>query len=89
MTIKQYAKFQDFICSSSAEKYFYHDMRGAEVRPALFDELTSLTGILFMGHIGKQYSPRCDAAECRVPTASILFAKMIFIKINVKIKNHP
>ena len=30
--------------------------------------------------IGKRYSPRCDAAECSVPSGAILFAKRIFIK---------
>ena len=36
-------------------------------------------GIPFMD-IGKQNSPRCDAAERGVPSGAILFAKRIFIK---------
>ena len=31
-------------------------------------------GILFLWDIGKQYSPRCDAAERGVPSGAILFA---------------
>ena len=30
--------------------------------------------------IGKQYSPRCDAAECGVPSGAILFAQRNFVE---------
>ena len=33
-----------------------------------------LNGIPFMGQLGKQNSPRCDAAERGVPSVAILFA---------------
>ena len=36
-------------------------------------------GILFM-KIGKQNSPRSDAAKCGVPSGAILFAILIFIE---------
>ena len=42
----------------------------------------SLVSILW--DIGKQYSPRCDAAECGVPFEAILFAERIFIKNELK-----
>ena len=38
-------------------------------------------GIFFLLNIGKQYSPRCDAAERGIQSGAILFAR-IFIKIN-------
>ena len=34
----------------------------------------------FLCDIGKQYSPRCDAAERGVPTGAILFAQRNFIE---------
>ena len=34
----------------------------------------------FLWDIGKQYSARCDAAECDVPSGAILFAKRNFIE---------
>ena len=37
-------------------------------------------GVLFVGHIGKQHSPRCDAAERGVPSGAILFAWRNFIE---------
>ena len=38
----------------------------------------SLTSLLW--DIGKKNSPRCDAAECGVPSGAILFANRIFIE---------
>ena len=35
---------------------------------------THLSLVSFLLDIGKQYSPRCDAAECSVPSGVILFA---------------
>ena len=42
--------------------------------------LTHLSLVSFLWDIGKQYSPRCDAAKCGVPSGAILFAWRIFIK---------
>ena len=42
--------------------------------------LTHLSLASLLWDIGKQYSPRCDAAESGVPSGAILFAKRIFIK---------
>ena len=38
--------------------------------------------------IGKQYSPRCDAAERGVPSGTILFAQRNSSKNEIKNKNH-
>ena len=49
----------------------------------LVSVMTSLTHISlasFVWDIGKQNSPRCDAAKCGVPSGAILFADMIFIE---------
>ena len=40
----------------------------------------SLLVASFLCDIGKQYSSRCDATECSVPSEAILFAKRIFIQ---------
>ena len=51
--------------------------------------LTHLSLASFMWDIGKQNSPRCDAAERGVPSGAILFAYRIFIeKLKKKNKNH-
>ena len=42
--------------------------------------LTHLSLASLLWDIGKQHSPRCDAAERGVPPATILFAKRIFIE---------
>ena len=42
-------------------------------------------GVLFMGHIGKQHSPRCDAAECGVPSGAILLHRKISSKNEIEI----
>ena len=42
--------------------------------------LTHLRLASLLWDIGKQHSPRCDAAERGVPSGAILFAKRIFIK---------
>ena len=47
---------------------------------ALHVLLTHLSLSSFLWDIGKQNSPRCDAAERGVPSGVILFAKRIFIK---------
>ena len=46
------------------------------LRRRVFDVLVNLfkPGVPFMGHIGKQNSPICDAAERGVPSGAILFA---------------
>ena len=38
------------------------------------DPLTHLSLASLLWDIGKQNSPRCDAAECGVPSGAILFA---------------
>ena len=43
-------------------------------------ELTHLSPASLLWDIGKQNSPRWDAAERSVPSGAILFAKRIFIK---------
>ena len=51
----------------------------------MFHRLPSL-----LWDIGKQYSPRCDAAERGVPSGAILFAQRNFIeKLDKKIKKTP
>ena len=48
-----------------------------------FSSLMNLTHISlasFLWDIGKQYSPRCDAAERGVPSGAILFAWRNFIE---------
>ena len=42
--------------------------------------LTLISLPSFLWDIGKQYSPRCDATECHVPSGAILFAYKIFIE---------
>ena len=42
--------------------------------------LTRISLASFLWDIGKQNSPRCDAAKCGDPSGAILFADMIFIK---------
>ena len=42
--------------------------------------LTQLSLASLLLDIGKQNSPRCDAAERSVPSGAILFAKKIFIE---------
>ena len=37
-------------------------------------ELTHLSLASFLSYIGKQYSPRCDAAQRDVPSGAIIFA---------------
>ena len=52
--------------------------------------LTHLSLASFLWDIGKQYSPRCDAAERGVPSGAILFAYRNFIEKWIKIlKSHP
>ena len=46
--------------------------------------LTHLSLAFLLWDIGKQNSPRCDAAECGVPSGAILFAERIFIEKNDK-----
>ena len=41
---------------------------------SLSDILTHLSLASFLWDIGKQHSPRCDAAERGVPSGAILFA---------------
>ena len=41
---------------------------------ATFLVLTHLSLASLLWDIGKQNSPRCDAAECGVPSGAILFA---------------
>ena len=36
--------------------------------------LTHISMVSLLWDIGKQNSPRCDAAECGVPSGAILFA---------------
>ena len=43
-------------------------------------KLTHLILASFIWNIGKQYSPRCDAAKRGVPSGAILFAKRNFIE---------
>ena len=46
----------------------------------IFDNLTNLSLASLLWDIGKQNSPRCDAAERGVPSGAILFAYRIFIE---------
>ena len=58
---------------------------GVSCMPAAL--LLSLASLLW--DIGKQYSPRCDAAERGVPSGAILFAYRNFIeKWNKILKSH-
>ena len=51
---------------------------------------SGLSLVSLLWDIGKQYSPRCDAAECGVPSGAILFAERIFIeKLNKILKITP
>ena len=53
-------------------------------------KLTLLRLASFLWAIGKQHSPRCDAAERGVPSGAILFARRNFIeKSDKKIKITP
>ena len=45
-----------------------------------FDKLTHLSLASLLWDIGKQNSPRCDAAERGVPSGAILFAQRNFIE---------
>ena len=46
----------------------------------ILSRLTHLSLTSLLWDIGKQHSPRCDAAERGVPSGAILFAKKNFIK---------
>ena len=46
----------------------------------IFLLLTHLSLVSLLWDIGKQYSPRCDAAERGVPSGAILFAQTNFIE---------
>ena len=50
--------------------------------------LTCLSLVSFLWDIGKQYSPRCDAAQRGVPSRAILFEKF-HRKIEYKIEITP
>ena len=51
--------------------------------------LTYLTLASILWDIGKQYIPRCDAAECGVPSGAILFAyRNLIEKWNKILKSH-
>ena len=55
----------------------------ADLSPCITDVtllLTHLSLASFLWDIGKQHSPRCDAAECGVPSGVILFAQKNFIQ---------
>ena len=56
----------------------YHDL--------LYKALTHISLASFLLDIGKQNSPRFNAAERGVPSGGILFADMIFIKKGNKIE---
>ena len=49
-------------------------------RILIFDKLTHISLASFLWDIGKQNSPRCDAAKHGVPSGAILFAYMKFIQ---------
>ena len=52
-------------------------------------KLTHLSLASLLWDIGKQYSPRCDAAEPGVPSGAILFAyRNIIEKWNKILKSH-
>ena len=52
--------------------------------------LTHISLASFLWDIGKQDSPRCDAAKRGVPSVALLFAYMNFIeKLDKKEKNTP
>ena len=42
--------------------------------------LTHLSLVSLLWDVGKHHSPRCDAAECGVPSGAILFAQRNFIE---------
>ena len=46
----------------------------------MFGKLTHLSLASLLWDIGKQNSPRCDAAERGVPSGAILFANRIFVE---------
>ena len=50
------------------------------ISPKYFDTFTHFSLASFLWDIGKQYSPRCDAALCGVPSGAILFAQRNFIE---------
>ena len=70
-----YATFMLFcLCVVVAEK---------NIKKKVFKTILTLTHFSlasFLWDIGKQYSPRCDAAERGVPSGAILFAQSNFIE---------
>ena len=50
--------------------------------------ITTFETCHFLWDIGKQNSPRCDAADCGVPSGAILFAYRNFIENEIKIKKN-
>ena len=50
--------------------------------------LTHISLASFLWDIGKQNSPRCDAAKCGVPSGAILLANMNFIGNKINMKNY-
>ena len=50
--------------------------------------LTHLSLVVILWDIGKQHSPRCDAAERGVPSGAILFAQRNFIEKSEKNENY-
>ena len=61
-------------------KCFYSKFRKVHLNTAWFLTLTHLSLASLLWDIGKQNSPRCDAAERGVPSGAILFAWRKFIK---------
>ena len=60
----------DFPIQFAVELSFYYQS----------SQLTHLSLASLLWDLGKQNSPRCDAAERGVPSGAILFARRIFIK---------
>ena len=55
------------------QTYMYQSQKGGK-------HLTYITLVSFLWNIGKQHSPRCDAAKRGVPSGAILFAQRNFIE---------
>ena len=60
--------------------WVYGTHGSAWVSPCLIRDLTHISLASFLWDIGKQNSPRCNAANVGMPSGAILFAYTIFIR---------
>ena len=69
-----------------AERWIVNLIRNARLDAKIDSKLVNMAVLTHISlasllwDIGKQYSPRCDAAKCDVPSGALLFAQRNFIE---------